>query len=300
MPVKNHQCVILNDVLYIGGGWTSSTTTNDQLFVSPTHHIKWSTRSTPTSLFALTTYHSQLVLVGGTAGDKLLTSNAGMDWKASLPPMPTSRYAASAVNTGSPECLIVAGGRSGRENMPVDIVEVLIESKWWTVEPLPRICSYMQTTVHDGKWFLAGGGRACFYCDMKSLLVQCQQSHVNKGSPVPLWSLSQAPSLHSSLASFGRSLISIGGDPPDIAALSPLSQVWVPVGKVPVSLKSIAASIALTTGDLIVVGGETKEGFSDNVFKASLRGEVQVKPSNNNCEHWNIQLGRVLCIWSWG
>ncbi len=86
-----------------------------KLFKSSADLNTWTHVPTPTEYFGLTTYHSQPVLVGGKIGrdptNKLWTSpNGGLDWVESLPPMPTSRWSPSVVNTGTPECLIVAGG----------------------------------------------------------------------------------------------------------------------------------------------------------------------------------------------
>ena len=74
----------------------------------------------------LTTYRSQLVLVGGiertgtafnptTATNKLWTlSEAGVhEWQESLPPMPTKRCRPAVVSATDPECLIVIGGYVG-------------------------------------------------------------------------------------------------------------------------------------------------------------------------------------------
>jgi len=281
--MRDAQCVILGGVLYVGGGLILPGN-HAQLFSTPVHPMKWSAYSTPTGLYGLTTYHSQLVLVGGretstdTTTNKLWTSDAGVDWNVSLPPMPTARYGLSAVNTGTPECLIVAGG-GGVGGGKVDTVEVLTDGEWWTVESLPKKCYYVKSTLHNGKVYLMGGsyqGTDVYYCDVKSLLVWCQQYHVNRRSPFPLWSQFQVPNKWSSPASFGGSLLSIGGgtNSADIVALSPLHQVWVHVGKIPVVLHS-AASIVLTTGELVVIGGRIGGMYSAKVkvFKASLIGE---------------------------
>ena len=114
--------------------------------------------------FALTTYHSQLVLVGGwTDGKKVLntlwTSADGTNWQETLPPMPTSRYGAAVVNTGSsggPECLVVAGGVREAEKK-LDTVEVLREGQWSTVHPLPEPMHYcFQHSHYNGTIILVG------------------------------------------------------------------------------------------------------------------------------------------------
>lgn len=122
------------------------------------HSLNWTVCSTPTEFYALTTYHSQLVLVGGIkAGrptNQLWTSHAGLDWKASLPPKRTACYWSSAVNTGSPENLIVAGGRGGTGNVSTVEVFTDLDKQWWIVKDLPRRCACMKCTLHDGNVYL--------------------------------------------------------------------------------------------------------------------------------------------------
>ena len=134
--MKNAQCVLLQDKIYLGGGYRAS------LFISSTDLNSWSQVTTPTHYYGLTTYHSQVVLVGGREHDtdmvtnKLWTLKGGMNWQPSLPPMPTSRYDSSALNTGSPECLVVSGGKASGGY--VDVVEILEDNEWSSVQPLPK------------------------------------------------------------------------------------------------------------------------------------------------------------------
>lgn len=286
--MSHPQCVLLHDVLYVGGKLEDKT----KLFMSKTvtKHLVWKVCLTPTYYYSLTTYRSQLVLLGGLntdtgqASDKLwtLSSNAGMKWSPSIiKDMPTKRWEASAVNTGNPEYIVVAGGL-GVGNCILDTVEVFTGKEWCTaaVEPLPNRCSYLKWTLHEGKCYLCGGdyqGSNIYGCDLKLLLKSCEQSGVVNKAPLPLWSKFQVPLSDSNTASFGQHLISIGGKQldtysPDIVALSPLSQSWVHVGKLPIALRG-AASIVLPTGELVVIGGDTGGRPGTRVFKATLRGE---------------------------
>ena len=283
--MDNPQCVLLHDVLYVGGGLTPLGD-NSKLFMSDTvnKRLVWDVCRTPTERYALTTYHSQLVLVGGRELSTFepsnmlwtLSSDAGMKWHPSIQEMPTKRYGASALNTGTPEYLVVAGGM-GVGGYALDTVEVFTGKEWCTVEPLPNICSYNKCTIHGGKYYLCPRPQA-YCCDIKSILKSCEQSGINK-APFPVWSQFEFPLEYSSQASFGQHLISIGGitnnsyRSPYIFALSPLSQSWVHVGKLPIVLNR-AASIVLPTGELVVIGGNTGGlSYSASVLKATLRGE---------------------------
>ena len=261
-------------MLYVGA--------NDaKLFISKnaTTPLVWDVCHTPIERYALTTYHSQLVLVGGWKPSVLeptnklwtLSSDAGMNWQPSIQEMPTKRWGASAMNTGTPEYLVVAGG-VGIYDSALDKVEVFTGKKWCTVEPLPELHFYLKWALHKGKYYLCGGyptNSAVYCCDIKSILKSCEQSGVNT-TPFPLWSQFPVPSEFSSLVSFGQNLISIAyNSSPDVVALSPLNQSWVHVGKLPVALDS-AASIVLPTGELLVIGGIS---LYSSVLKATLRGE---------------------------
>ena len=276
----NSQCVLLNSVLYVGGGKTRLQD-SAKLFISnsATEHLVWDVCRTPTEGYALTTYHSQLVLVGGRGpfnhepSNKLwtLSSDAEMNWQPSIQEMPTKRWGASAMNIGTPEYLVVAGG-VGVDDSELDTVEVFTGKEWCTVEPLPEPCSYLKWALHEGKYYLFDSYRQSYSCDIKLFLKSCEKSCLNMRQ-FPLWSQSKVPLKNSSPASFGQHLISTGGRSSDMFALSPLSQSWVHVGKLPATLSS-AASIVLPTGELVVIGAR-HGGLTYNtcMFVSTLRGE---------------------------
>ena len=277
------QCVLLHDVLYVGGGYIPLEDST-KLFMSNivSERLVWDVCRTPTECYALTTYHSQLVLVGGRKPSICkqsnmlwtLSSDAEMNWQPSIQEMPTKRYGASAMNTGTPEYLVVAGG-VGDSGYLLDTVEVFTGKEWCTIEPLPRRCSHLRCTLHEEKYYLFGGyscGEAMYSCDIKLLLKLCEKSSVNT-MPFPLWNKSYLD--FPILASFGQHLVSIKGNNYSrhaIVALSPLSQSWVHVGKLPIALDSVA-SIVLPTGELIVIGS-TQKSFIDT---ATIRGEGDVQ-----------------------
>ena len=165
--MDNPQCVLLHDVLYVGGGHIPQGRDDSKLFMSSTVNkpLVWDVCHTPTERYALTTYHSQLVLVGGRdpftseTSNMLwtLSSDVGMNWQPSIQEMPTKRYGASAMNTGTPEYLVVAGGMGvGDYNYYLNTVEVFTGKEWCTVEPLPQNCCYHKCTLHGGKYYLCG------------------------------------------------------------------------------------------------------------------------------------------------
>ena len=274
------QCVLLQDQIYVGG-ITSSWESEAPLFISSTDLNSWSQVTTPTRFYGLTTYHSQVVLVGGEEPDthmatnKLWTLKGGTNWEPSLPPMPTSRLYSSALNTGSPECLVVSGGFKGGF---MNVVEILKDNEWLSVQPLPKTCSCLKSTLHKGRLYLMGGyeqGPSVFHCKLESLLNENYTQEMSHSSG--LWSELQTHLELSSPSSFANQLISTGGwlsgvHSSEICAYSPHTLSWLHVGNVPIKSRR-TATIVLPTGELVVLGGWGVSRKSNRVFKASLKGD---------------------------
>lgn len=274
------QCVSINGNVYVSGN--GDTHNKQKLYISSKELNSWSAVPTPSFWYALTTYHSHLVLVGGRetttnlVSNKLWTLNSSLNFQTSLPPMPTARFSLTAVTTTTPdlECIVVAGG--GDEINFKNVVEVFSQEQWATVQPLPKKCQKMMSTLHNGKLYLMGGypqERAVYYCDVKLLIAEKEVKET-----MQLWHQYEAPLSDSSVASFEQHLITIGGEgsgsssfSSKIFAQSPLSQQFVLAGNIPIKL-SVVGSIVLPTGELAVIGGCNVSG-SNTVFRASLRGE---------------------------
>ena len=283
MGLDDAQCMLLQDKIYLGGGYPTSRESYASLFISSTDLNSWSQVTTPTYWYGLTTYHSQVVLVGGIkldtdmATNKLWTLKGETNWQPSLPPMPTSRYFSSALNTGSPECLVVSGGRVSGED-EVNVVEILKDNEWSSIQPLPKACSHLKSTLHKGRLYLMGGylqGRSVFHCKLESLLNEDYTQEVSHS--IGLWSELQIHLQRSSPSSFANQLISIGGEinsvrSSEICAYSPHTLSWLHVGDLPIKLHS-TATIVLPTGEFVVLGGLSILGWSNKVFKASLKGD---------------------------
>ena len=224
-----------------------------------------------------------MVLVGGRERDtdmitnKLWTLKGGTNWQPSLPPMPTSRYYSSTLNTGSPECLVVSGGLDSGETL-VNVVEILKDNEWSSVQPLPEACSSLKSTLHKGRLYLMGGlgqGPSVFHCKLESLLNEDYTQEMSHS--IGLWSELQIHLEFSSPSSFANQLISTGGwlsgdYSSEICAYSPHTLSWLHVGNLPIELSS-TATIVLPTGELMVLGGWRVSRRSSRVFKASLKGD---------------------------
>ncbi len=260
---------MLRDKLYI------MNDRKPELFISSLDDLSsWIRVETPTHSSALTTYHSKLVLIGGKEAssdevtNKLWISeqDAIMKWKSSLlPPMPTRSYDSSAVTTGTPESIIVAGGK--REyNTDLDAVKALVQEQWSTCQPLPKPCSSINSTIHNGKLYLMGGvhqGYAVFYCDLVSLISssQCEQTHATS-----LWNKFDVCERYSIPVSMGQHLIVMHRS--TINAFSPPTKSWIHVEDLPVGV-TCEAAIVLPNGVLFVIG-DNAERIKKTAFKGSL------------------------------
>ena len=276
MPMRDAQAVWLGDKLYVGGGW-GSRRDEARLYIHTPNANTWSHINTPVYWFALITYHSQLVLVGGRelveAGpvtNKLWTFTGHDQWRNTLPSMEIKRHRASAVEFA--DNILVAGGEDDNWRN-VDIVEVYNGHHWAEAQFLPRSCYHTKSTVLNGHWYLMGGmvqGKDVYYASLDSLVASCRPSE----KPLPsVWKrLPDVPHVRSSTAVFGSRLIAVGGGYPpssSIHAYSPHTQSWVHVGDMPAELVSTCTAV-LPTGDLMVIGGWSDSFTESCVHKASL------------------------------
>ena len=268
VDMDDAQAVWLGDKLYVGGGGTSGNYRDfARLYIYTPTTDTWSETNTPVYEFALITYHSQLVLVGGKeyvgewrdgpATNKLWTLTGYDQWRETLPPMTTKRQGATAVEFA--DNIIVAGGVNNWRDIVIDIVEVYNGHHWTKVQCLPKSSCDMQSTVLNGHWYLMGGEgqeEEVYYASLDSLVASCQPSE----KPLPsVWKrLPNVPHSLSSTAVFGNRLIAVGGGysspSSSIHAYSPHTQSWLHVGDMPVELLSTCTAV-LPTGELMVIGG---------------------------------------------
>ena len=139
----------------------------------------WSKLKTPTAFSTITTYRSQLVLVGGVTETgrtkKVWTSKDGRCWEPTLPPLSIERTFPCAVNTKSPECLVVAGGVDSDKSYAIQCtVEVLINGGWMSIAaPLPDL-PLQNITFHNGNLFFTTRDGIC-YCSLASMISSITQ-----------------------------------------------------------------------------------------------------------------------------
>ena len=171
------QAVVLNNKVYIGGEYTGNNTTAANVYTYDPTMDTWETLQSPTRYSALTTYHNKLLLVGGLETSTGQVTNqlwvfeeGEQTWTQPLSPMSTCRWGASAVSYQ--DYLIVAGGYNSSDGS-LNTVKVFDGQQWVAADPLPESCSFMQSTSHDGHYYLMGGdnqGTSVFYTSLQSLV----------------------------------------------------------------------------------------------------------------------------------
>ena len=274
----NAQAVVLNNKVYVGGGFTEDVTAAANVYTYDLTTDTWETLQSPTRFSALTTYHNKLLLVGGEEASTGQITNqlwvfeeGEQTWTQPLPPMPTSRLGASAVSYQ--DYLIVAGGL-------LNTVEVFDGHQWVTADPLPENCCSMKSTSHDGHYYLMGGytqGTSVFYTCLQSLVEKATQhpptSPSNTDQPSVWKTLTDTPHQLSSTTIFGGTLVAVGGQPgqSSLHLYFPLTQSWLPAGEMPLGVH-MTCTVTLPTGEMMVIGGWTRDThYSPLVYKARVK-----------------------------
>ncbi len=261
------QCAVLQDTIIILESY------NGRLHISTDLH-SWTTTDAPYELSSLTTYQSKFVLVGGEHPstdeftNSLLTSPTGLDWKLSLRAMPTPRSLASSVSGGSPEVLVVAGGR-GLHNKRLDVVEVLLNDHWMTADSLPSSCTDMRSTFHEGNFYFTGGAgkrEILFICTLESLIASASN---RRTTPLTIWRTVTTSTHTEVIASSLSNLIGMDDDS-TVRIYSNKTEEWIEttsVGDGPGHEYNdgCIATAVLSTGQLLVA-------FNDGVYKVTLSG----------------------------
>lgn len=278
--MSNATAVWYGEKLYIGGGWTFRSIRDDaRLFVYTPNNDTWDSIIAPVFYFGLTSYHSQLVLIGGREyigeyimgefTNTLWTLNEHGQWQETLPAMKIKRCSACAVSYR--DHLLVAGGKTSCVRISND-VEIYNGNNWSFVQPLPQSYYDLKSAIVNQYWYLMGGliqGNEVLFASLDSLLASCSQSI----EPSSVWKrLTNAPNPSSSAAVCGSRLVAVGGgELSTVYAYSFYTNSWIHVGNMPFAVSS-TCSVVLPTGELMVVGGMIGIHFLANVLKAKIKG----------------------------
>ena len=249
------RAVCLNDKVY----FKSASVGKLSIYTPATD--TWDTIDTPVYDYALTTYHSQLVLVGGYNHDdgepsaKLWTLSEGGQWQETLPPMETACTNVSAVSHG--DDLLVIDGKE---------VNVYDGRYWAKAEHLPEMLLFTHSVVlNDNLYVIGSYYRHVYSASLDSLIASCQPSETSQ--PSSIWKqLPDVPDIYCYPTVFGRRLTVIRQSA--IHAYSPSIHSWIRVGDNPygVSLYSGLCAITLPSNELLVVS-------NGKVYKATIKSK---------------------------
>ncbi len=276
------QAVIYRGRLYVGGGVTS---TDDEFTICIYNFTPdtWDTIKGPAHFTALAVYQGHLVLAGGVlptssindpTNQLWLTNSNQHTWKQTIPPMPTPTCAATAIATD--KHLIVSGGISGRH---LDIVQVYNGTQWALAHPLPTPCRDIKSTYHNDIYYLIGGqnqGQQVFYIPLHSLIQSAYQTKTTHDPPPTVGNaLTDAPYRYSNIAVLQSELVAIGGGylapSPSLHIYSHQHRTWETMDTALPRALTRACSITLPTGELMISGGQGRDGQpSALVYKASI------------------------------
>jgi hypothetical protein len=279
------QAVWRKDKVYVGGATVSGSKRDEaRLYVYTLATDTWDVIDTPVYHFALTIYHSQLVLVGGweyTSGlptNKLWTLSEHNHWQQTLPPLRTPLPApgASAVSHG--DTLLVIGIDYPLVNNKVYVYN---GHQWETAQHPPQLLYFVTSTIFNGRWYLMGGTSAelslpqetyVYSASLRSLIASCRFSEtLSSSQPLPVWKRMQSIPIgfcHPSV--FGNMLIAVGGlnsATTSLCVYSSSTQSWVHVGDAPITMNvATPCAVALPSNELMVVNGQ-------RVFKIKLQSK---------------------------
>ena len=251
------QAVCLKDKVY------SKRTAVGKLSIYTPATDSWDTIDTPVYDFALTTYHSQLVLVGGINRDdekpsaKLWTLSEDGQWQETLPPMETActSIGISAVSHG--DHLVV-----------IDDIKVNVyNGRYWAkAEHFPVMLPFTNSVVLNDNLYVIGSYYSQVYsASLDSLIASCQPSETSQPSSV--WKkLPNVPFSYCYPTVFGRRLTVIGQSA--LLAYSPSTQSWIRVmdSAYAPSLLSGGCAISLPSNELMVVSNR-------KVYKATIKSK---------------------------
>ena len=293
--MSDAQTVVIRDKVYCGGGVTADDV--HRVFCYSSSEDTWNTLpDCDVCYFGLGQVNGKLVTVGGRKKSSSVVTNKVYElaidesWKQSIPPMPTACESPAIL------CyhftLIVAGGYNGHTR--TSVVEVFREetSQWYTTEPLPFLWDYPSSLLINNRWYLIGGGVAkehysnravCAHVDLllQKALPRDQAFTDRDSTSNSAWEvLPNTPHYGPTAATFGASLLAVGGSTTNkrptnphtmVYVYSPCSNAWIHISDLPAP-RLWTATAMLSPTELLVIGGRNC-GNQNSVYKVLLRIE---------------------------
>ena len=274
----NAHSVWLNGKLYVGGGVIYDGGSHARLLVYSPSEDSWEVIPTPTERYALATYHSQLVLVGG--WDPTTRKQASKVWlledrswvpHPTVPDMPVSTSESAAVGFG--DYLIVAGSEQDEGSTAMSLFD---GQNWLSAQALPEKLYRKCSAINGDDWYLTGG-EVVYRTSLKSLVASAVSPAAAAAAQSAVWErLPDTPHGDSGITWFRDHLLVVGGKNRSwkytaIYAYNSLVKVWEHVSDHPGDGCHDNCCAVLPTGELLVIGGMHTY---NRVLKATITGSV--------------------------
>ena len=261
VTILEAQSVCLDNKVYVKGGTVLNKRADARLYIYTPATDTWETMDTPVYGFALTTYHSQLVLVGGREyvnesvegqpSKKLWTLSEDGQWQEVLPPMETE-FCSGLTATSHGDYLLVIVGSD---------VNVYDGRYWRKGQNLPEKLRFINSAVHDSHWYLMGVTGA-YYASIDSLIASSLPSQPLQPS---LWQkVSDVPGGRCYPANLGTTLIAVGQSA--VYGYLPSTQSLLYVGHVP-GTPHVPCAVALPSNEVMIIKGT-------EAFKGTLKSKI--------------------------
>ena len=272
----------LNGKLYVGGGDIYGGESDAQLLIYSPSEDSWEVIPTPTKYYALATYHSHLVLVGGrdpttrkpTSKVWLLEDRSWVP-HPTVPDMPVSTSVSPAVGFG--DYLIVSGSEQDKGSTAMSVFD---GQNWLSAQALPERLHRKKSAVNGDDWYLTGG-LVVYRRSLKSLVASAVSPAAAAAAAAAAQSaewerLPDTPHGDSGITWFADHLLTVGGRSSDgklmrtVYAFNPQANVWERVYDLPGDGCFNNCCAVLPTGELLVIGGWHTY---NRVLKATITGE---------------------------
>lgn len=279
--MRNPHAVWLKDKLYVGGGKTQlGAATDAQLYVYRSTSDQWTSIYSPVYWFALTTYRSQILLIGGRkyyfrprayavatgytdssrnyarpdVTNCIETLSNGRCIQSTLANLNIKRHSASAVN--SDNWLIVIGGLESRGKLAN--VELYDGLNWSVIQHISNLSYSKRCVILNEKVYVMGGYE-------KKMVYSTSLTSINTGIQCAWDKLPTLAESASTIVSYNNYLLAIG-EGGNIFVYSHDVEVWVHIGRGFTADHDDICAAVDSAGVLIVIG-------RTGTHKTTLNGE---------------------------
>ena len=294
IPTSDASAVMINDHIYVCGGFCGDVDLACQVQVYDVNQNVWGTLPhSPQYNSQGVAINSQLVLIGGREAasegvTNLVSTWTGQEWQQDLPPMPTKRVRPGVTTYHT--FVVVAGGLAEDKQTLLSSIDILniTTRQWWTPAnlQLPWPMDGMQCTISSAHLCVASANISYdLATDTVSNVKDVWQLPVTALEEVLITGEDEAPHqwtkvaptsyFNSAILQDTAHIVAVGGDDsldeptPDIFVYNPDRDVWSKVGQLGVP-RAYCAVVSLSRTSFIVCGGCTDTSDPDNTLLSSV------------------------------